>query len=99
MKPQDRTDYIVRALMEAASMHKEDARALLAEHAADVQPKRPSDDHAAVYLDDEGGLWAEYPTVPPSDSILPLVWASEVCSSKHELEDRGYEFRVIGWSK
>jgi hypothetical protein len=64
-----------------------------------VAPKRPSDDHAAVYLDDCDELWAEYPTSPPSDAIVPLAWASEECRSKQEMEDRGVTFRVIGWSK
>lgn len=63
---------------------------------------RPTDKHSAVWLDDDGGLWAEYQTVPSSDgdAILPLVWASEVCSSKRDLEfDHGATFRLIGWSQ
>ena len=64
--------------------------------------ERPTDKHAAVWLDDDGGLWSEYQTIPSSegDAILPLAWASEVCSSKRELEfDRGVNFRLIGWSE
>jgi hypothetical protein len=63
--------------------------------------ERPSDGHSAVWLDEYGDLWAEYPTSPPSygDAILPLVWASEVCSSKEEMEARGITFRLIGWSE
>lgn len=63
---------------------------------------RPTDKHAAVWLDDGGGLWGEYQTIPSSDgdAILPLVWASEVCSSKYDLEfDHGLTFRLIGWSE
>ena len=63
---------------------------------------RPTDKHSAVWVDDEGFLWAEYQTSPPtllSDAaILRLVWASEQCSSKRELEDQGVEFRLLGWS-
>ena len=33
------------------------------------------------------------------DAILRLVWASEVCSSKREMEDEGVEFRLISWSE
>lgn len=63
---------------------------------------RPSDNHSAVWLDEYGDLWGEYQTSPStalSDAaILPLVWASEVCSSRREMEDRGITFRLIGWS-
>lgn len=59
----------------------------------------PSPEHAAVYLDDNDNLWADYPTSPPGDAVLPLVWASEECESKGELEARGRKLRVIGWSR
>lgn len=36
MTPEARTDYIVRCLIEAASMYEDDAKAFLAEHDADV---------------------------------------------------------------
>lgn len=65
--------------------------------------ERPSDKHDAVWLDDEGWLWGEYQTSPPTPlsdaAILRLVWASEQCSSKRELEEQGVEFRLIGWSQ
>ncbi|MFB7500072.1 hypothetical protein ACFC09_36235 [Streptomyces sp. NPDC056161] len=62
---------------------------------------RPTDKHDAVWLDNYGQLWGEYQTSPPShgDAILRLVWASEQCSSKEELEEEGTEFRLIGWSE
>lgn len=62
---------------------------------------RPSDKHDAVWLDSYGQLWGEYQTSPPShgDAILRLVWASEQCSSKQEIEAEGVEFRLIGWSE
>ena len=63
--------------------------------------ERPTDKHDAVLLDDYGQLWGEYQTSPSShgDAILRLVWESEVCSSKRELEDQGVAFRLIGWSQ
>ena len=63
--------------------------------------ERPTDKHDAILLDNYGQIWGEYQTSPPShgDAILPLVWASEVCSSKRELEETGVEFRLIGWSE
>lgn len=70
--------------------------------AAGLMPpsERPSPEHSAVWLDDEGFLYGEYQTSPPShgDAILRLVWASEQCSSKHEMEAEGAQFRLIGWS-
>lgn len=60
--------------------------------------ERPTDKHDAVYLDDEGFLYGEYRTVPESDSIVRLVWASEMAESKRDLEDQGAQFRLIGWS-
>jgi len=63
--------------------------------------ERPTDKHDAVWLDNYGQLWGEYQTIPPShgDAILRLVWESDECSSKQELEDQGVEFRLIGWSE
>lgn len=60
--------------------------------------ERPTDEHDAVYVDDEGFLYGEYRTVPESDSIVRLAWASEQAESRQELEDRGAEFRLLGWS-
>lgn len=62
---------------------------------------RPTPEHDAVLLDNHGHIWGEYQTSPPShgDAILPLVWASEECSSKRALEEQGIEFRLIGWSQ
>ncbi|WP_318201095.1 hypothetical protein [Streptomyces sp. SCL15-4] len=71
--------------------------------AAGIAPsaERPTDDHDAVLLDNYGQLWGEYQTSPPShgDAILRLVWASEQCSSKAEMEAEGTQFRLIGWSE
>lgn len=70
--------------------------------AAGLMPsaERPSPEHSAVWLDDEGFLYGEYQTSPPShgDALLRLVWASEQCSSKHEMEAEGAQFRLVGWS-
>ncbi|MFD9564415.1 hypothetical protein [Streptomyces sp. NPDC059994] len=59
---------------------------------------RPSDDHDAVFVDDAGFLYGEYRTSPPSDAVIRLVWASEMAESKADLEQRGTEFRLLGWS-
>lgn len=89
---------------------KEDRDQLLAESAAwlraaveaHIAPlaERPTDKHDAVWIDDDGWLWSEYQTSPPSygDALVRLVWASEECSSKQELEEQGVQFRLIGWS-
>lgn len=63
--------------------------------------ERPTDKHDAILLDNYGQIWGEYQTIPPShgDAILRLVWASEQCSSKQEIEAEGVEFRLIGWSE
>lgn len=63
--------------------------------------ERPTDKHDAILLDSHGQIWGEYQTLPPpyGDAILPLVWETTVCSSKRELEERGVEFRLIGWSE
>ncbi|MGW0837512.1 helix-turn-helix transcriptional regulator [Streptomyces prunicolor] len=57
--------------------------------------ERPTDRHMAVYLDEEGLLYGEY----DGDDILRLVWVSEQAQSKRELEERGAEFRLLGWSE
>ncbi|GAA3113619.1 hypothetical protein GCM10017687_28300 [Streptomyces echinatus] len=36
--------------------------------------ERPTDDHDAVYVDEEGLLYGEYRTVPASDCVVRLVW-------------------------
>jgi hypothetical protein len=65
--------------------------------------ERPTPDHDAIWLDEEGFIYGEYQTSPPNPladaAILRLVWAADVCSSKRELEDRGATFRLIGWSE
>lgn len=63
--------------------------------------ERPTDKHDAILLDSHGQIWGEYQTSPSShgDAILPLRWDSVECSSKRELEERGVEFRLIGWSE
>ncbi|MFF2100916.1 hypothetical protein [Streptomyces sp. NPDC058202] len=76
---------------------------LAAAVAAGIAPpaERPADKHSAVWVDEEGFLYGEYQTVPSShgDALLRLVWASEMCTSKREMEDEGAEFRLLGWSQ
>lgn len=82
---------------------REAAKWLRAAVEAGIAPlaERPTDKHDAILLDSYGQIWGEYQTSPSShgDAILRLVWESEVCSSKRELEDQGVEFRLIGWSE
>lgn len=59
--------------------------------------ERPTDGHDAVYVDEEGLLYSEYRTSPPSDSICRLVWANEMAQSKSDMEDGGADFRLLGW--
>lgn len=47
----------------------------------------PTGDHAAVWLDDEGGIWADYPTVPAGDDVVPLVWAEETPVTRRKTEE------------
>ncbi|MFD6496767.1 hypothetical protein [Streptomyces sp. NPDC060188] len=66
--------------------------------------ERPSDNHSAIWLDDEGFIYGEYQTSPPTPladaALLRLVWDNDVCSSKRELEEKhGAVFRLIGWSE
>lgn len=82
---------------------REAAKWLRAAVEAGIAPpaERPTDKHDAVWVDNHGQLWAEYQTSPSShgDAILRLVWASEQCSSKQEIEAEGVEFHLIGWSE
>ncbi|GAA3372626.1 hypothetical protein GCM10017744_104900 [Streptomyces antimycoticus] len=50
----------------------------------------PTAAHAAVWLEEDGGVWADYPTVPPDDHVLPLAWAEGRPVSRGELGARGY---------
>ncbi|MGP3951293.1 hypothetical protein [Streptomyces sp. 7N604] len=59
----------------------------------------PTGDHAAVWLDDEGRVWAVYPTVPAGDDVLPMVWADEVPIPRHEVEERGCTLTRIAFCR
>ncbi|WP_371484873.1 hypothetical protein [Kitasatospora sp. NBC_00315] len=60
----------------------------------------PSEDHAAVLLDDRGTVWAEVPTSDGrEDLLLPLVYAREEATSRHDLADQGARFTHIGWAR
>ncbi|GHA28846.1 hypothetical protein GCM10010372_30890 [Streptomyces tauricus] len=76
---------------------------LAAAIAAGVAPpaERPTDEHNAIWLDDEGFLYGEYQTAPSShgDMLLRLLWAPEERFSKREMEGEGAELRLLGWSK
>jgi hypothetical protein len=72
-------------------------RTRLAEAAA--EPTRPSPGHSAIYMDGDRQVWSDYPTVPPCDDVLPMVWASQQTQSKANLAEQGIELRVVGWIK
>ncbi|GGV45723.1 hypothetical protein GCM10010495_74160 [Kitasatospora herbaricolor] len=60
----------------------------------------PSEDHAALWLDETGGVWNDVPTSDSGDDlVLPLVHAREEATSRAELEDRGHHFTLIGWAR
>ncbi|OEV14066.1 hypothetical protein AN218_00915 [Streptomyces nanshensis] len=58
-------------------------------------------EYTTVWLDNEGDVWADYPTPGPEENQLrSLVWASEQAEPRRDLEDRhGYTFICIGWSR
>ncbi len=47
----------------------------------------PTGDHAAVWLDDEGRVWADYLTEPAGDEVVPLVWAEETPVPRRKVEE------------
>ncbi|KDN80452.1 hypothetical protein KCH_77840 [Kitasatospora cheerisanensis KCTC 2395] len=58
----------------------------------------PSEDHAAVLLDDRGRVWAECPTGGGSDDlVLPLVFAREEAVSVRGLAEQGVRLTHVGW--
>lgn len=59
----------------------------------------PSDDHAAIYLDEDGDPWVEYLTRPRSDHVVPLVIDSVEAVDRSELEARIGLLTRIGWCK
>ncbi len=60
----------------------------------------PSENHAAVLLDDQGTVWAEVPTSDGrEDLVLPLVYAREEAVSRRDLADQGARLTHIGWTR
>ncbi|MFJ8443982.1 hypothetical protein [Kitasatospora griseola] len=59
----------------------------------------PSEDHTALWLDDQGGVWNDVPTSDGGDLTLPLVHAREEAVSRRDLEDRGHRLTLIGWTR
>ncbi|MFD9592057.1 hypothetical protein ACFWA9_04770 [Kitasatospora sp. NPDC059973] len=62
-------------------------------------PAAPSEDHTALWLDDQGGVWNDVPTSDGGDLALPLVHAREEAVSRRDLEDRGHRLTLIGWTR
>ncbi|GGR00696.1 hypothetical protein [Kitasatospora griseola] len=63
-----------------------------------VPAAAPSEDHTAVWLDDQGGVWNDVPASGGGDLVLPLVHAREEAASRRDLEDRGHRLTLIGWT-
>ncbi|WP_049653494.1 hypothetical protein [Kitasatospora sp. MY 5-36] len=59
----------------------------------------PSEDHTALWLDDQGGVWNDVPTSAGGDLALPLVTAHEEAVFRRDLEDRGHRLTLIGWTR
>lgn len=57
----------------------------------------PSDDHLAVWVDEEGYLYVDYPTEPGDDYVEPLRTANEEAKSRRDMEDQGATFKHLGW--
>lgn len=57
--------------------------------------KAPASEDGALWLEQDGGVWADYPTVPADDHMLPMVWADDPPTSRRELEGRGYVFTHV----
>ncbi|MFJ2007966.1 hypothetical protein [Streptomyces chartreusis] len=49
----------------------------------------PTDEHDAIWLDDEGRVWSDYATVPVGDDVLPMVWAKDEPVSRRKVEEHG----------
>lgn len=88
----------VRAAAHALRAERDRLNAELAELRT-AEPARPSPGHSAIYMDGDRQVWSDYPTVPPCDEVLPMVWADEQTQSKADLAERGIELRVVGWIK
>ncbi len=60
----------------------------------------PSNDHMAVWADEGGFLYCDYPTTPAGDEIARLFWDEESATSRRALEtEHSVTFTRIGWCK
>lgn len=59
----------------------------------------PTEDHMAVWVDEEGFVYSDYPTEPGDDYVVQLVTANAEAESRRDLEGRGATFTRIGWCK
>ncbi|WP_282206818.1 hypothetical protein [Kitasatospora fiedleri] len=60
----------------------------------------PSEDHTALWLDDQGGVWNGVPTSDGDDDlVLPLVHARDEATSRRDLADHGHRLTLIGWTR
>jgi hypothetical protein len=49
----------------------------------------PSEDHTAVWLEEDGAVYGDYPTSPEGDAVVQLVWADGQPASRRDLAARG----------
>ena len=61
---------------------------------------RPTDDHEAVYVDEQGFLYGEYRASPKTEQVylLRLQWVDDMAVAKSDLEQQGAALRLLGWS-
>ncbi|NUS78505.1 MAG: hypothetical protein HOV70_20225 [Streptomyces sp.] len=62
--------------------------------------ERPTEDHEAVYVDEQGLLYGEYrvSSLTEQTHLLRLVWIDDVAVPKARLEEEGATLRLLGWS-
>ncbi|MCX5336930.1 hypothetical protein [Streptomyces sp. NBC_00140] len=61
---------------------------------------RPTEDHEAVYVDEQGFLYGEYRSSPRTEQVylLRLQWVDDMAVAKSDLEQQGATLRLLGWS-
>lgn len=62
--------------------------------------ERPTEEHEAVYVDEQGLLYGEYrvSSLTEQTHLLRLVWIDDVAVPKARLEEEGATLRLLGWS-
>lgn len=66
---------------------------------ADPSTTPPTENHAAIYVDEEGDPWVEYLTYPRSDHVVGLQMVSQEAVDRRELEERIGKLTFLGWHR